>query len=474
MKYASLSLSLLIVVGVSTSWVAATLLEFRRVPQSSTRGSLLHSTSPGVHPRGTSGGGPGDNRITNHLDLIYSTNITLGGKDFVVLLDTGSTDLWVLPDDRAEGLYNITDIPVRMEYGGGSSWVEGTIAVASLQMGTFSVSQQAFLRVESFLDGGLKELGIDGLLGLSFDFVTASPINEAVTAQRGLNTTWGSSVLKNIFSQDGRNGSNFIAFDLSRTDDLEDIDGGSFSIGEYADQWKAVAQAPKLYQHPPGSDRWTTLLEGITVGGTPLNLSSVFRGVPDGRLVALLDTGTPTALIPRSVQNDLYSRIPGAVTFTVEGQVQLWLMPCNTTTIVEFNFGGQRIPIHPLDLSFSPEIVTAGGQQYTACFGAMDGNDALASHGFEMSLGDTFLRNVYSVYDFGDPNGTAAGQPYMQLLAQTEAADAMAQVASIRSRTMADLPPEIEPTRLLELLRAEGPTMSTAAPPSAPPPAAAL
>ncbi|KAJ2928437.1 hypothetical protein H1R20_g8657, partial [Candolleomyces eurysporus] len=319
-------------------------------------------------------------------------------------------------------------------------------------MGTFSVSQQAFLHVESSNVGDLRELGIEGLLGLRFG--TASRINQAVT--------------------DRRNESNFIAFDLSRTDDLEDTDGGSFSIGEYADQWKAVAQAPKLYQYPRGSHRWTTLLEGITVGGTPLNLSSVVPGVPDGRLVALLDTGVATAVIPRSVQNDLYSHIPGAVTWTAEGQDQSWLIPCNTTTIVEFTFGGQPMPIHPLDLSIFPGLVTAGGQLYTACIAAIDGNDELAEYGFEMALGATFLRNVYSVYDFGDSNGTAAGQPYMQLLAQTEAADAMAQVASIRSRTMAGLPPEIEPARLLELLKAEGLTLATATPPAAPSPAAAL
>ncbi|KAJ2924799.1 hypothetical protein H1R20_g12274, partial [Candolleomyces eurysporus] len=342
MKCESLSLSFLIVLAVSTSWVTATSLGFRRIPKSSissTGGSLLPFTSSAVHPLGTSGAGPGNNSINNHLDVRYSANITLGGKEFVVALDTGSTDLWVLPDDRGEGRYNITDLSVQMRYGDGSYGVDGKIAVAPFQMGTFNVSQQAFLHVDSFTVRGLKELGIDGLLGLSFDFVTASPINRAVTARWGQNATWGSSVLKNIFSQDGHNGSNFIALDLSRTDDLEDTDGGSFSIGEYAEPWKAVAQAPKLYQYPQGGDRWTTLLEGISVGGTPLNLSSLVRNATEGRLVTLLDTGDPTAVIPRNVRNDLYSRIPGAVTFT-QGESRTWLIPCNTTTIVEFTFGG--------------------------------------------------------------------------------------------------------------------------------------
>ena len=143
---------------------------------------------------------------------------------------------------------------------------------------------------------------------------------------------------ENIFSQDGLNGTNFIALDLARTDDLEDVNGGSFSIGEYAEPWKAVAQAPKLYQYPRGGYRWTTLLEGITVGGTPLNLSSQFRDAPEGRLVSFFDTGVSYTDVPSNVRNQLYSLIPGAVTFTVPEE-RLWILPCNTTTIVEFIFG---------------------------------------------------------------------------------------------------------------------------------------
>jgi hypothetical protein len=57
---------------------------------------------------------------------------------------------------------------------------------------------------------------------------------------------------------------------------------------------------------------------------------------------------------------------------------------------------GQRIPIHPLDLSYLSASITAGGQNYTACIASIFGEE-LASQGFEVSLGDVFLRNVYSV-----------------------------------------------------------------------------
>jgi hypothetical protein len=62
-------------------------------------------------------------------------------------------------------------------------------------------------------------------------------------------------------------------------------------------------------------------------------------------------------------------------------------------------FSGQRIPIHPLDLSYFETVITPGGQSYTACIATILGDDTLASGelGFEVVLGGNFLRNVYSV-----------------------------------------------------------------------------
>ena len=100
---------------------------------------------------------------------------------------------------------------------------------------------------------GFLELGIYGLLGLSFNVASASPINAAVHAVYGPEATWGKSVLDNIFEQHPDE-PNFIAIDLARTDDLEDTSGGSFGIGEYDSRYLAVKNAPKLAQFPKGGD----------------------------------------------------------------------------------------------------------------------------------------------------------------------------------------------------------------------------
>ena len=58
-----------------------------------------------------------------------------------------------------------------------------------------------------------------------------------------------------------------------------------------------------------------------------------------------------------------------------------------------------RYPIHPLDLS-TIETFTLAGKQYTACISAFQSaeDEDFSTNGFDVALGDSFLRNVYSMY----------------------------------------------------------------------------
>ncbi|RXW19701.1 hypothetical protein EST38_g6147 [Candolleomyces aberdarensis] len=306
-----------------------------------------------------------------------------------------------------------------------------------------TLNGHAFLDVKKSTIKGLSELGIDGLLGLSFNVLSASPINDAVQTAYGSQATWGHSVLQNIFDQHPDE-PNFVAIDLARTDDLEDVAGGSFAIGEYDERYASVVNAPKLPQYPKGGDRWTTLLEGVKVDGVDVALKSKLQGVPAGRLLALLDTGDPTAIMPTYLLDAIFSKVPGAVSVKSEG---VWVVPCNTTTSVSFVFGGEEFPIHPLDLTRIIDDISVGDDAYSACISAFHGADEWGA-GYEISLGGSFLRNVYSVYDFGD---LPSGEPYMQLLAQTNPAKAAAQVPTMRLKKMSNLPPEIDALTLHQM-----------------------
>jgi len=235
------------------------------------------------------------------------------------------------------GSFNDTGIPLQLLYGDGTYGAAGTIGVSPFTFGSYRVQRQAFLHATNVTIGLLNNVGLYGLFGLSFDFVTSSPINAEIKARYGNTATWGQSVLQNIFDQQP-NQPKFIALYLSRTDDLEDTQGGSFFIGEYDPKFADVARSPELPQHPVGGDRWTTLLEGIYVGGEAISITSSIGGVPAGRALALLDTGVPTALFPAAIWNAIYSLVPGAAKYHGNNYT-LWVVPCNTTTIVELVFG---------------------------------------------------------------------------------------------------------------------------------------
>lgn len=68
---------------------------------------------------------------------------------------------------------------------------------------------------------------------------------------------------------------------------------GTFTIGEYASQYAAVANSPAIPTWPENSPkRWSVLLDNFYVGGVSQTLLSSVVGVPDGKVVILLDSGT--------------------------------------------------------------------------------------------------------------------------------------------------------------------------------------
>ena len=68
--------------------------------------------------------------------------------DFTVLIDTGSTDLWVNTTGRSLKLTNSTDLEVTIGYGQGG--VDGNIAFAELMIGDFVVPSQGMCSCISF------------------------------------------------------------------------------------------------------------------------------------------------------------------------------------------------------------------------------------------------------------------------------------------------------------------------------------
>ncbi|EUC66458.1 eukaryotic aspartyl protease [Rhizoctonia solani AG-3 Rhs1AP] len=342
-------------------------------------------------------------------DIVYMAMVTLAGIEYAVQIDTGSSDLWIrsnmiVGSQTSDVLGNIT-------YGTG--WAAGPISRANVSFAGFDVSSQAFMLATS-ANNPILNWGADGLLGLG--------LNSLSTVDHLVNNTgnsWGRTLLYNIFAQSPKM-PNYIAFLLQRSENnLDAATEGSFTIGELEPEYEPKISATEAIPIWPtvNPTRWSVLLDSYdTTGAASHTLSSTVSGVPSGKAVALLDSGTTYSYASEEFCKNIYASIPGATFSSALGQ---WVVPCKEEVNLGLIIGGRRFPIHPLDI-ITPSLSSSDN---TTCYGTFVPQSFSVGAGeFDILLGDMFLRNVYSLYDLGDfedAQGTIMGNPYVKLLSIT-------------------------------------------------------
>ncbi|KAI1796364.1 aspartic peptidase domain-containing protein [Ganoderma leucocontextum] len=390
---------------------------------------------------------------------MYTVQITLGGQNFTVQLDTGSSDLWLYTAGRPVQLTNSSDLIAVEAYGKGQ--VQGNIAFAQLQIGDFTIESQAFLNATDLQDFDLSSF--DGIMGMAFDIASIYGTVQSAWGTDAANNLARSPITA-LFAQNPSLPNNFDV-QLARSTELEDIAEGAFVISSHATGYENVTSAPKLPRVAP--DHWSVVVDSMLVNNQtfPFNQSRI-DGVPTGTIVAALDTGFSFPPLPPAAVDAIYGSIPGAL---YDELSQVWLVPCNGSTNLTFVFGGQQFPVHPLDLTF-PVVVTlpVNGQDtnLTACINTYQylTLDPNSFQGFDIVLGDAFLRNVYASFDYGDydpTNNSTNGNPFVQMLPTTNATTMWNEFQTERAATLAQLPPAIDPALLVQYEAGSAPPSSS-------------
>ncbi|KAJ6500805.1 aspartic peptidase domain-containing protein [Mycena sanguinolenta] len=409
------------------------------------------SAKPGRRPQYTV---DADNNIVNNYNDRYTVNLTVAGTSVNVMLDTGSTDAWVAPLGGISGSFNDTGAFAAIYYGDGSNFVNGSIGLGLVEIAGMSIPNQAFINVTNSV-GEESDVaqGIFGLVGLGFDGPDGS-IPAALTAAGYNGTDIGKSVLSSIYAQNPSDG-HFFAFSLSRVGDVEDSADASLTIAGYDPKYIGVQSAPLLPQYPLNSGRWSVLTEGISVGGSDIPWTALGSDVPKGQAAVLFDTGTTNFLVSAALRDAIYSAVPGAVLaknssipnpkFSEDDDV--WVVPCGTAVNMTTKFAGQEFPIHPLDLTDLTVLVGPDGKNYTVCTGSATNGGPILGPGLDALYGDSFLRNVYSVFSFGNDSTP----PHVQLLADTQTDAAAADFFTVRAELLESSPPELSPKDIISL-----------------------
>ncbi|KAG2075286.1 acid protease [Suillus decipiens] len=372
--------------------------------------------------------------VTSESDLeVRATFTNLSDLDFNLVLDTGSSDLWVTSQQIK--INSKTSDSINLTYGLGSA--SGNIAYAAVQLGTYRVQNQVFLNVDK-----TYEQATDGILGLGF--ISLSMIEKKIKKKSAR------PIMANIVEQNPST-PNFMALALERTSDNENTSGGTITIGEYDPRFKDVSKTPKYPLAPSKSARWTIALSGMQVNGHDVTLKSVVKGAKKGTAISLIDSGTSLANIPSDAVDAIYGAISGSVHIQTSGQ-DFWVVPCLGQANLSFSFGFDYLPINPLELT-RPAIFTDGNTQYTVCTSAFR-PQLSRTDSMDFLLGDVFMRNVYSVFNFGNltSNNDDDKGASIQFLSRSNKDQVYQDFQKQRTQNLKNLPPLYD----LSKLRSDG------------------
>ncbi|KAI7853131.1 aspartic peptidase domain-containing protein [Circinella umbellata] len=255
-----------------------------------------------------------------------------------------------------------------LQYGDGSA-VQGTKGYDDLTVGNLTAKHQLFGLADKVSAQFATDPELDGIFGLGF-----SKLSLMGSKRSFVENLKYQGVIKNAV----------VSFHLGQSDH-----GGQMLIG---------ATDPSLYQgnftylNVTNDRYWEVPFNGIKIGNR-----TIMSGVG-----TIIDTGTTLIVVPPSMSHAIHMAIPGAEYNKSFG----WQVPCEqtrqqnnhsktTTTLqnndVIFRLGDHEFPVPQRDLI--REKSNPGNK--TLCY------SGIADAPIPMVImGDTFLRNYYSVFDY--------------------------------------------------------------------------
>jgi cathepsin D len=320
-------------------------------------------------------------------DASYSASVSIGtpAQSFDIALDTGSADLWVtsttcasstcnsLPtkfDASKSSTFKNSSTPFTITYGSGNA--QGYLGTDTVSLADYTVSSQTFAIIQT-MSASLITEPLSGLMGLGFSSLAVSK-----------STPWWVSLATSKWNDP------VFAFYLKRYRNVAsasstESDGGSVSFGGLDSSlysgditYVSVADNKQAY--------WNIPIGGITSQGTTINLGSSVN--------AAIDTGTTLIGGPASTVAAIYAAIPGskAMSGSYAGYYEY---PCSTAISMTMTFDSFTVEITQADFNIGSYSVDG-----TMCIGGVYVQSLSSTSSVQWIVGDTMLKNVYSVYRY--------------------------------------------------------------------------
>jgi saccharopepsin len=310
--------------------------------------------------------------ISNYANAQYFSEIGIGTPPqiFKVILDTGSSNLWV-PSERCSSIacylhhkyvsadsstYKANGSEFKIEYGSGS--MTGFISQDDVTIGDIVIKNQHFAEATSEPGLAFAFGRFDGILGLGWDRLSVqkmvTPFDQMIAQHL---------VEERVFS-----------FYLGYTDDASEVVFGGIDHTHYDGDITWIPLRRKAY--------WEVDLDSIALGDSVAELDNT--GV-------ILDTGTSLNTLPSNLAEMLNNEIGAKRGFG--GQYTIDCDKRGSLPDVTFSLNGYNF-----SLPASDYIMEVSG----SCISTFSALDVNPPAGPIAILGDAFLRRWYTIYDSGN------------------------------------------------------------------------
>lgn len=314
-------------------------------------------------------------------DFSYFAVAQVGSQkqEMWLLLDTGGTNTWIFSSDcssKACKQHNTFDE-------GASDSVNMSTTTWNVGYGTGTVS--GALGDDIFSIAGLDVNMTLGMANKASDDFLSYPMDGILGLSRTNDTGYGGSTFMDVVQKAGLLKSNIVGFSLSRGSDK-----GKDGVITFGGVDKAKLSGNVTYTETvSSSNRWSIPVDDATVNGMPCNFTD---------RSAIIDTGTSYAILPPNDAETLHSLIPGASKFGSD-----FVLPCDSDAELRVTFSGVSYAISPKDY--------VGSKSGSKCTSTIVGQETFGEKVW--LLGDTFLKNVYAVFDYDNNKIGFAGRDGM-------------------------------------------------------------
>ncbi|GAA5837103.1 hypothetical protein JCM11251_005255 [Rhodosporidiobolus azoricus] len=323
-------------------------------------------------------------------NVLATVSIGTPAQKLPLIVDTGSSDLWVMANAGAENstLRSCRTLPFSFDITGSSSlaltgeevdltFVQGSqrglVGSDIVSIGDLTIEEQYF--------GGVQGLGgpdFGGVLGLSFQKLAKIDkptfFSQLVSSGQVEKASFGLYV-----SQDASS--------------LSELTLGGPNPKHYKGERTEIPTFK-------GMQDWALQLSRYSAGDKSVDITTV----------ALIDSGSTSSYIPKEAAAAIYSAIPGAYldkspeaaySITINGatyKVDRYVYPCNSTISPAYTFAAsdRRFEVSPSTLSLG-----FVDDEQSLCAGTIMGVDLKMNGVTAALLGVDFLQNYYSEFRFG-------------------------------------------------------------------------